>query len=211
MVIKADQIGRATTQALRDLDEASQAMMDALDRVGEISPKELSSALASASKEVEPMAQQMLAKNYGSSSLGVKTGKLMQAVRNSDFRLKLTHGAVRWFARLPSGFEKAYKNGNFYAAAASHIYGSMRGGTMEIAHKKQKREEGRKKAGNLIKKRAELKNFMGKRKMKEAGGMTYIPPKEFYFLTGGDIAKIKQRVFEIVTAWLDTFAMKQAA
>ena len=211
MVLLAQEYGRASETALKRLDEANERMMDALNRVAQIDrTATLRQAFAEASREVAPEARRMLVKNYGSSPLGVKSGKLLRAVGESAFFVSMTKKGAKWFARLPGGREDSYKDGNFYAAAASHMYGSTRGAKLRADHTTGKKELSRAAAGNLREKKSELKKFMKKRNIKKSSGMTYVEPKEFFFLTGSDIARLKARVMDIVSKAIDGIIAKAA-
>lgn len=200
-------LGRATEQELMKLDGAIRDLEMAVDAIGGIERKHLEKAMAYASYQVQPQAQKMLMQNYDSSGLGVRSGKLKRAIGESSF---FVDANGKWFARIPGGYEDAYgKGGDFYAAAAAHQYGATVGGALAMAHQEKKRL-GRKAAGNLREKKRALKKQMAKRGIKKSGGMSYIEPKEYFFLTGSQVARLKTRVFSAVNEWLAKFIIKAA-
>ena len=131
-----DQANRTADRAIESVDKTIDNMDARVDR-----------AKAMMDKEATRVVRGMLLTNYSRSGITTRTGKLRSALGKVEAIVKLEGKKPKIIIMMPSNIGNYDNGSNFYEAAASVNYGSVRGG-------KEKNKKRRRKIKKKVQKNA---------------------------------------------------------
>lgn len=200
-----------TTKATQELSKANETAAKAeksIDNTVSNMRQKVKRAEKEMNRTATSMARTMLLSNYAKSGVKTRTGKLKSALSQAEAKVILGGKNPRLTVTLPSGignYDAKHGGGDFYKAAASVNYGSVR-------NSGEKNTKRRKNIKKKVLKAADKKNpkdvvvegrVLGAAKKTEAGsidaggGTVVTKPHNFWELNASQQIQIRNAVMQI--------------
>jgi len=147
-------VARDTNTQLKDANNTASKAAQNIDRTVDNFRTKVKRANEIVNKECTKLARKMIQKNYASSGLKTKSGKLAKAIQEIECIVTMLSKKPKIIIHMPDSvgdYPKKNGGGNFYAVANALNSGSLRGG-------KEKNKKRRKSIKKKIQKNSEKKN-----------------------------------------------------